>query len=168
MKTSHALLPALLLAALGASLPAHAARNIYKWVDPATGITQFSDTVPPALESRATLLTRRNTNTAQDSALAFNTEAWRKQQLAQPVPVPDASVAAPTPPAVVPAKPQRPNRDALLAAYRASQECFEQFRNANATLKPQAFEVCTEMKDPNGDPIRSSTDLSELHANNQP
>ena len=45
--------------------------------------------------------------------------------------------------------------DAKWERYFKSQECFAPYRNANGTLKPGAYENCTEVKKPSECPLQS-------------
>jgi hypothetical protein len=45
--------------------------------------------------------------------------------------------------------------DAKWERYFKSQECFAPYRNANGSLKPGAYENCTEVKKPTECPLQS-------------
>ena len=123
-----------------AASAAHA--DVYKWTD-ANGTVHYSDAAADARAQRI-LLRKANQSLAVHDGYAVDQPATAS------APHPNNNVAPPT----ASAAPKKPSRAERLAAYQASQECFERFRNANATMKPEAFSVCTELKDPNGEQQR--------------
>jgi hypothetical protein len=118
-----------------AATSAHA--DVYKWTD-ANGTTQYSDAAPgPA---QRVILHDNKTTPLGDAPLTPRPETL--------TPRPTTSGPGYTPP------PPAPTRSDRLAAYHASQECFAPFRNANGSVQAQAYTVCTELKDPNGEQVR--------------
>jgi hypothetical protein len=131
---------------LAATLGSAHATEIYKWVDE-RGVTQYSSALPQDARAQR-FIPRGNASTYPATAFARDTYP-------DPTPQAPAGYTAPAPRAsLYPPVPQTPTREQRLAAYRASQECFEQYRNANASMKAEAFSVCREMKDPNGEQVR--------------
>lgn len=134
--------------ALFAATPGAQATEIYKWVD-ANGVTQYTSALPQDTQARPQRFIPRGNSSAYPGT-AYARDTYPDPSLtAQP------GYTAPSPRAsLYPPVPQTSNREQRLAAYRASQECFEQYRNANASMKAEAFSVCREMKDPNGEQVR--------------
>jgi hypothetical protein len=136
---------ALLLAAAFGS--AHAT-EIYKWVA-ANGVTQYTSALPQDAQARPQRFIPRGNSSAYPGT------AYARDTYPDPAVTAQPGYTAPSPRAsLYPPLPQTSNREQRLAAYRASQECFEQYRNANASMKAEAFSVCREMKDPNGEQVR--------------
>ena len=123
-------------AALALAPGAHA--DVYKWTD-ANGTTHYSDAAPGPAQ-RITLHDNK-ANPRGDAPLTPRPETLTPLATT-------TSGPGDTPP------PPAPTRGDRLASYHASQECFAPFRNANGSVKPEAFSVCSVVKDPNGEQVR--------------
>lgn len=127
----------LALLLLATALPASA--EVYKWVDE-KGRTHFGEVVPERYRKSATTLAPGAVNTISGS------------QLRGPATAPAAATEE-EPPAAAPAAPAAPTDsrsacEAEWARYRASQECFEKFRQANGSLRAGAADTCEAVPQP--------------------
>lgn len=153
---------AALLCLLAAILATPAFADVYKWVD-AAGVTHFSDTPPPARDAqkigvRAADPSWPNRHAARVRA-ADN--AVRLSWLSEPGRAPENGATAGATPGSVPGSvptmrpfnaPSDTTREQRMAEYRASQECFAPYVNVNGSTKAEAFNHCSEMKEPSRQP----------------
>jgi hypothetical protein len=133
------------------TVPAHA-KDIYRWVDE-QGRTQISDTVPPQYRSRATRIdTRASQVSESDRARAVERAAREKAMAAEAAEPAKGSKAAESAPANEPGGAAPSDKDASCEQqrqnYAASQACFASYRNANGSVRSEAYQHCTEAPDP--------------------
>jgi hypothetical protein len=140
--------PILALLALSlASSMAHA-ELVYKWTDD-KGRVHYSDAPPAGRPSKAVEIDVREPTDA-DRKAAEGRAARNKENTVQP------AVAASAPPVgKVPSMspPQTAPGDTAACqaewdAYLKSTECFGPYVNANGSIRPEAFKVCTEVPQP--------------------
>jgi len=129
-----------LLALLAALTPARA--EVYKWVDE-NGKTHFGDTVPENEQKRAKKIDLKNVDVSEQSRREAEARAAREKSAAQS----RATPAAPSQPTATPAAPKTSDPK---TEYNDSQACFNRYRNANGSLKPEAAQNCSAVKDPGG------------------
>ena len=140
-------------------LPIAHATEIYQWVDE-SGRTQLSDVVPERYKRSAKRVDSRSFEISpQQRAEAESRAARERERAAKPVgtPVPPrderAGALVPARAAFAPAgagSAPSPASDcaSLRRQYAQSQECFAQYQNTNGSVKPGAYEKCTEVPDP--------------------
>jgi hypothetical protein len=149
MKSRLGVLVALVLCC---SMP-HAA-DIYRWVDE-TGRTQFGDTVPERYKASARKLDNPPEPTPKqrsDAAARVDSDKSAASRNAGGKSGPAKAGVKPAPaaaPAVAAAQ-KAPDSECARQQqlYRASQECFAPYRQANGSIKAEAYKVCTEVVDP--------------------
>jgi hypothetical protein len=149
------ILPRLAMLAALATTAAHAA-DIYRWVDD-EGRTHISDSVPDRYRARAQRYDSDafKANDADMKASRERNERIRKEsdamERARTAPAPTGPIVIGTDAAAqggtggdVSAKDATPagQCQASWDAYSASQACFQRFRNANATVRAEAFQSC--------------------------
>lgn len=133
----------------------HAA-DLYEWIDDQGGL-HVSDIVPEKYKSRAKKIDTRTSEippqqrseaearAAKDRATAEKAQAevdamrrrmQRDPGAREPVPAPGAA--------------SKPADDCqtLQRQFKESQDCFARFRGQDGTLKPEAFQNCTDLPDP--------------------
>jgi hypothetical protein len=123
---------------------AHA--EVYQWTDE-KGRTHFGETVPEKYQKSATL---------KDTGKINLMKAQKVQPLAPLPPAP--TVAAPAggpnrlPPAADRGSPLPPTPEQgcqqEIQRYQDSQACFARFRNANGSVRPEAFQDCPQVAAP--------------------
>jgi hypothetical protein len=144
----------LLVAACLIPLSPYAA-DIYRWVDE-SGRTQFGDTVPEKYKASARKLANPPEPTAQQRSEGADRAAKDKSAAAR-----SGDKAAPGKAALDKAAGAQPGKAAPVQAraspeecatqqrlYRESQECFAPYRQANGSVKAEAFKSCTVVADP--------------------
>lgn len=132
------------------------AKDIYRWVDE-QGRTHISDTVPPQYSKSAQRIdTHASQVSESDRAQAAARAAREKTALdgmqAAPASAPHAEQRAPQ------SKPGSANTDDKSAqcaqmrrAYAESQACFAPYRNANGSVRSEAYQRCPQIPDPSPD-----------------
>lgn len=136
---------------LGALPLSAVAGNIYRWVDD-KGMVHYGDTVPDKYKDTATdkpeLKDEHPVIDVRGTAEEQNARARARETLEEkpkpPVAPPPAPVAEPE--AAAPAKNLTCQQQ--WAAYNASQACFATYRNANGSVRAEAFEQCTPIAEP--------------------
>lgn len=140
------------------------AAGIYRWVDE-KGRTHVADTVPPRYKGSATKVdTRASELTERQRAEALARTAREKaaqagaQSDSSPPAAPDSALAAPPPVKageLLPSPGSRDECEALMRAYRESQECFAPFvrsrpadDRAGGGVREEAYRYCTSVPDP--------------------
>lgn len=128
------LLPALLLCL--AVAPAQA--EIFKWVDE-KGRTHFGEAPPEKYRKSATTLTPVPVNTIKGNELRGpdGGNDYRSNSPAEALP-----------PEVPAAQSEKEQCEARQLTFRKSQECFARYRNANGSLKPEAYQNCENVEQP--------------------
>lgn len=128
--------------------------DVYRWVDD-QGQTHFSDTVPEAYRDRARPLTLPGGPSAEERQRArARAEQARARADAGAPAAAEAAGEAPPPPEPAPQKrPARaPDPDAdcetWQSLYQESLDCFGPYRNVRGGLRAEAFEHCTEVREP--------------------
>jgi Domain of unknown function (DUF4124) len=126
------------------------ATDIYRWVDE-QGHTQISDVVPDKYKGKASKLDLppyevSDADRADAEARAKQLKARAAEGQPSPVTAPQRS------------RPTRRTQRAVTVdksdcaswrqLYAQSQECFAPFQNTNGSLKPGAFQKCTQIPDP--------------------
>ena len=142
---------ALLLLLCSFSLAARA-DEVFKWIDE-NGKVHYGDTVPEKyrqeskkVDSSSPEVTdaqrhEAEARTAQEKA---RLDALQKSRDANADAVPYAAPSPPDAPKVV------NECEEQMRKYLQSQECFAPYRNANGGINPEAFQRCTEVKQPRG------------------
>ena len=144
---------ALLLVLFSMSLPARA-DDVFRWVDD-DGKIHYGESVPERYKQKARKVDLSGVGGVSDAQrqeaegrLAkekARVEALQRSREEKA----DAAPAATTPPP--PDVPQAGNEcQDQMSKYLASQDCFGPYRNANGSIKPEAFDNCTEVKQPTG------------------
>ncbi len=131
---------ALLLAFV--SLSVHAA-DIYRWVDE-KGKVHFSDSVPEKYKRSATQTDSRRYELSEDQLKERAVRASRNTVVTQP----PLSATPQVKQQAADNSPQKADCATLHRQYLESQDCFGRFRNVNGSVKAEAFQYCTEIKDP--------------------
>ncbi|HWT72514.1 MAG TPA: DUF4124 domain-containing protein [Oxalicibacterium sp.] len=133
------------------TVPSHA-KDLYRWVDE-QGRTQISDTVPPQYRNKAKRIDTRASQVSEGVRARAVERAEREKALA-------AETAAPAKATNTrePVQANRPggaspsDKDASCEQqrrnYAASQACFASYRNANGSVRSEAYQYCTEAPDP--------------------
>jgi hypothetical protein len=125
------------------------AADIYRWVDE-TGRTQFGDTVPDKYKGSARKLENPPLPTERQRSEGAARAAKEKSAAARTPDDKAGAAKAGAKPAPVAAA-QRPSDEECARQqrlYRASQECFAPYRQANGSIKVEAYKLCTEVRDP--------------------
>jgi hypothetical protein len=132
--------------------PAHAATDIYRWVDEA-GRTHLSDVVPDRYKRSAVRVDPEAPEPTPAQRREAQARAARESQRAAAVRPDAAAVPAPgslsvaTPASAAPTGAQA-DCERARRRYRESQECFAPFRLANGAVRAEAFEHCSVVPDP--------------------
>lgn len=127
-----------------------ASAQVYKWKD-ANGNMHFSDKVPPEQEKKAARVELRGVDVPEANRREAEDRAARAKAAASTKPAEKPARPAGNAPAepVPPQASRKQTREERMAAFRDSQECFQQYRNVNGSLRPGAYEHCNpEMKEP--------------------
>ena len=125
------------------------AADVYKWVDE-KGRVQYGESVPAKYKKSAVKID-------PEEAQPKPTEAQRQEAAARAVKDKAEAAALPTrkettdkPPRAVAAAPD--NKTAQCEAekkkYRESEACFRPYRTPSGAIVPEAFQHCTEVKEP--------------------
>ncbi len=145
-------LSCVLLCVLGLSVAR--AADIYQWVDD-SGRTHLSDVVPEKYKATARRVDSRQFEATPQQRAAAQALAARERELAAKAAAADAAgsagrrrTAAGTPAAAASGASSATDCATLRQNYAQSQACFEQFRNANGSLKAGAYDRCVEIPDP--------------------
>lgn len=154
---------ALLLGLCASSFAATAAVT-WRWVDE-NGRVHYADTVPDKFKKTATKVdttaselnaeqkseakarAERERAAADERAREANARASRNAAAAS-APAASGPAAAASGAKAAGTAPAGNDCASQQRAYRASQECFAPFRNANGSIKSEAYEKCTEVPDP--------------------
>ena len=128
------------------------ADEVFKWVDE-NGKVHYGDTVPEKYRQESKKVDSSSpevTDAQRQEAEARNAkekarlDALEKSRDAR---VDVAPHAAPPPPEVLKTGDECEEQ---MRKYLQSQECFAPYRNANGGINPEAFQRCTEVKQPMG------------------
>lgn len=130
------------------------AGNIYRWVDE-KGMVHYGDTVPDQYKSTATrkseLKDAQPTTSPGDEAAAQKARERaravleRKPEDAAPPPVNAPAAGAP---AADTTDTSNLSCEQQWARYNASQGCFAPFRNADGSVRAEAYQNCTQVPQP--------------------
>ncbi|HWI11026.1 MAG TPA: DUF4124 domain-containing protein [Burkholderiaceae bacterium] len=128
------------------------AADIYQWVDE-SGRTHLSDAVPEKYKHSAKRVDSRLFEVSPQQRAEAEARAAREREQAMKgaadAPVGARGVAAPASAATPASAPSKASDCATLRRqYAQSQECFAPFMNTNGSIKPGAFEKCTQLPDP--------------------
>ena len=123
----------------------------YKWVDE-NGKVHFGDTVPLRYQQQAEALASQPAPTAQQKAEAIDA-ASRTKALAEEYEYTKQELQARKKQRAGDAeqKQQEKNNkscEAKLKRFHESSACFNRYRNANGSLKAEAYELCKEVPRP--------------------
>jgi len=142
---------ALLLFLCAVSLVARAG-DVFKWVDE-NGKVHYGESVPERYKQHAKKVDlsgvevsdeqrqEAEARRAREKAQAESLQGTREARTGAPQP------AAPPPPDV----PKSGNEcQEQMKKYLESQDCFAPYRNANGGINPEAFQHCSEVKQPVG------------------
>lgn len=140
MKT--AALGVCLLAAIGA---AHAG-EIYKWTDE-NGKVHFSDVKPASPKDQAQPVEMKVHRPSEPERREAQARADREKSLLkgpekEPAPAAAGSLAT------KPVAPDDSSCEAQWRKYNESSACFESFRQANGSVRAEAYQKCAEVKTP--------------------
>lgn len=126
------------------------AGDIYRWVDD-QGMVHYGDIVPdkykdtatrkPELRDEHPVIDVRGNETEQDART-------RAREILENKPLQPSRTAPTAEPAEATAAPQDPSCTQLWAEYNASQACFSTYRNANGSIRAEAFEHCKVVTEP--------------------
>jgi Domain of unknown function (DUF4124) len=128
------------------------AAELYRWVDE-NGRTHIEDTVPARYKNAATKIDTHQFELSESQRReAIARTAKEKQDLdarirldAEKAEIPAAKGAQAKP---APAPGSDAECEQLKTAYRESQECFAPYRQANGSVKAEAFQNCQTVADP--------------------
>ena len=132
------------------------AADIYEWTDDQGGM-YVSDTVPDKYKSRARKIDTRSSEVSpQQRSEAEARAAKDKATVEKAQAEADAAAArlrrdpASRDPAAAPRAAPKPVDDCptLQRQFKESQDCFAAFRREDGTLKPEAFQKCSDLADP--------------------
>lgn len=139
---SHIAAAVLMFAAIGAQA------EVYKWTDD-KGRVHYSDQPPPTAPAAAKKPIQLHTSEPSDEERQQAAERLARQRANLHQESGDKSAtgdSAETPPA-------RPEEDNSCAAqkrrYEESAACFQRYRNANGSVKAEAYEHCVSLPPPN-------------------
>jgi hypothetical protein len=128
--------------------------NIYRWVDE-KGVVHYGDTVPDQYKSTATRKSelkdaQPTTNPGEEAAAQKARERARavlerKPEEAAPPPVNGPAATAPAAETIDTSK---LSCEQQWARYNASQGCFAPFRNADGSIRAEAYDNCTQVPQP--------------------
>lgn len=129
--------------------------KLYKWVDE-NGLVHYGDEVPQAQERNATEVdTRRTTVTdaqQRDAEAAYSRDkAWldkSRKPAARNAPVAPASGVSQTTQDSHSPTDKKGRCEEEWRKYRESLDCFGPYRTVFGGIRAEAFEHCTEMKQP--------------------
>jgi hypothetical protein len=133
----------------------HAA-DLYEWIDDQGGM-HVTDIVPDKYKSRARKIDTRSSEVSpQQRSDAEARAAKDKATLEKAQAEADAAAArvrrdpvSRNPPAAPVAAPKAADDcPTLQRQFKESQDCFASFRRQDGTLKPEAFQKCTDLADP--------------------
>lgn len=133
----------------------HAA-DIYQWIDDQGGM-HVSDTVPDKYKSRARKIDTRSSEVSpqqrsEAEARAAKDKAMVEKAQAEADAVRTRVQRGPVArnPDAAPGAAPKPVDDCqtLQRQFKESQDCFASFRREDGTLKPEAFQKCTDLADP--------------------
>ena len=133
----------------------HAA-DLYEWVDDQGGM-HVSDTVPDKYKSRARKIDTRSSEVSpQQRSEAEARAAKDKATMEKAQAEADAAAArvrrdsVQRGPVAAPGAAPKPVDDCptLQRKFKESQDCFAAFRGQDGTVKPEAFQKCTDLPDP--------------------
>lgn len=129
----------LFLAAFAVSVQAG---EIYRWVDE-NGKTHVSDVVPEKYKGSARLVSPGREPTPEERRAAEERARLDRERATQASPARAAQSAPPEPQAQAESDCERAHR-----LYKESQECFMPYRNANGSIRSEAFQRCAQVPDP--------------------
>jgi Domain of unknown function (DUF4124) len=143
---------ALLLLFFSMSLPARA-DDVFRWIDD-DGKVHYGESVPGRYKQNARKVDLTGVGGVSDAQrqeaearLAKEKAKVDSLQRAREEKAEAAPSATPSPPDVPQAVDECQDQ---MKKYLASQECFAPYRRANGSLSPEAFEQCTDVKQPMG------------------
>lgn len=129
----------------------YAADNIYRWVDE-KGAIHYGDTVPDKYKDNATRKPELKDHPVIDVTETVEQRRARQEALdvldiesGQNAPPANTESGTPTPAA--PATGDL-SCEQQWEQYNASQACFAQYRNANGSIRAEAFQNCTVVAEP--------------------
>ncbi|MCB1956103.1 MAG: DUF4124 domain-containing protein [Rhodocyclaceae bacterium] len=135
---------------------AHAAK-VYRWVDEA-GRVHYSEFVPEPYRGAARQLELQNTTPTPEQVQNAQERAERDKAQAAGSPDEDEprgtpmEIRVPNPRPVVKRPAMTPTEDTNCETWQRlfdeSADCFGPFRNVRGGVKPEAFEVCNEVREP--------------------
>lgn len=140
MQIAHLLLASALALAATA---AHA--DIYKWTDEQGRVHYGDRPAPgaPAAERRELQVPELSEAQRQEAI-----ERLERQRARLQPPEGEGGAAIATPAAEASPAEQDNSCAAQMRRYNQSQECFAPFRNANGSVKPEAFRYCKDIPEP--------------------
>ena len=122
--------------------------DIYKWVDE-KGVTHFGDTPPDASRikpKKLDLIVHEPTNAERRDADAKAARDKARSAIPEePSTAPQVVTMPSPPPRSMSAQDQY---ELNMKKYRESQDCFGPYITAGGGIKAEAFEHCTDMKEP--------------------
>ena len=149
-ESSNALLRAACFVMIGLAPFAAEGAELFKWVDE-KGRTHYGESIPDQYKKKATKI-ERTISDPTDAQRRDAVERSAKEKLRAT----EAPGAAPdTPPSNTTPQPTVSNTNVRgdsceeqKQRYLESDLCFAPFRNANGTIKAEAFRHCVEVKEP--------------------
>lgn len=130
------------------------AAELYRWVDQ-NGQVHYGDKAPDAKKTQAKAVDLTNSRRTEAQLKEAELRADREKEMARKSHARQESTA--NAPAAMPAATQSAAPLPAVATtpcevawqkYRESQVCFAKFVQVNASVKAEAYKVCTEMKEP--------------------
>ena len=136
-----------------AALAAHGA-GIHKWVDE-KGQTHYGNAIPETYKQKAKPVDIRgieltDAQREEGEARAAEEKARAEAVFTRGPKSSDPAARAPAAPVAVASIENRSRCDLAWKRYRESQACFAPYRNANGSIKAEAFKNCTELQEPVG------------------
>ena len=132
------------------------AADIYEWIDDQGGM-HVSDTVPDKYKSRARKIDSRSSEVSPQQRSEAEAQAAKDKELVEKAQA-EADAArtrmrrdtGPRDQAAASGAASKPADDCptLQRRYKESQDCFAPYRRDDGTVKPEAFQKCTDLPDP--------------------
>lgn len=121
------------------------AGEVYKWVDDA-GHTHYGSAPPESPKAKAMPVQLKNTEVSDEQRAEAEARAARQKASLGHVPMPQAPQTSQF--TRNKSTPRGNSCKDQWKQYQDSSACFARYRSANGSVKPEAFKVCPEVKQP--------------------
>lgn len=149
-RPSNALLRAACFVIIGLAPFAAEGADLFKWVDE-KGRTHYGESIPDQYRKKGTRIERTISEPTdaqrRDAAERSAKEKLRAESADVPGATPNAPPAAPQPTASN-SNVRADSCEEQKQRYLESDHCFAPFRNANGSIRAEAFRHCVEVKEP--------------------